>query len=458
MTDALGFVCFKAELELKTDLHIGDGSEAPLKRTRGPRGEGEPESTHLTIVRNAAKVPVIPGTALKGVLRASVAARHGEAEAGRLFGAIKAADESSDSSRSSGSAGHIGRITFYASRQCQQAKAPDLPESCQPSTAIATHVAIGRKYGVAEAQKLFNREIVPAGARFRLEGIVRGVNDVDRDLKIALAPLVAGIELGRGISKGNGRIELPNGGVDIKMTSLDVSGGEPKIRESDWCELRVPSVGVATPVKRADFSLHCPGPFLSHDPDRRVQGQDNVLFALRRDDSSPVLWPESLYGVLRERCAWLAASDNGSDGDRDSEERFTPLPADKDAKILGRTGRLFGVPGWRGLVRIESLRLANGRRLRSCDTDSSGGMAGISIDRFSGAVLDTGPFLADAWVGLSLTFTLILDRRGCCPYQKDIDLFRNLVDHIRCDGLLLGHGVNRGYGWFDPVSIGGNSS
>ena len=455
MTDALGFVCFKAELELETDLHIGDGSEAPLnlKRTRTPRSDrqGEPESTYMTIVRNAAQIPIIPGTALKGVLRASVAARHDESVAGRLFGAIKAADESSDSSGSSGSTGHIGRITFYASRQCQQGKIPDLPESCRPSTAIATHVAIGRKYGVAEEQKLFNREIVPAGARFRLEGVVRGVNDVKADLKIALAPLVAGIELGRGISKGNGRLKLANGRVDIKLRSLDVAGPEPEITESDWCELRIPCVGAAAPVKRVDFSLQCPGPFLSHDPDRRVQGQDNVLFALRRDNSRPVLWPESLYGVLRERCAWLAASDSVGDGCRDGEERFTPLSADKDAKTLGRTGRLFGVPGWRGLVRIESLRLASGRRLRNCDTDSSGGIAGISIDRFSGAVLDTGPFFTDAWVALSLTFTLTLNRRACCPYQEDIDLFRNLVDHVRCDGLLLGHGVNRGYGWFDPV-------
>ena len=146
---------------------------------------------------------------------------------------------------------------------------------------------------------------------------------------------------------------------------------------------------------------------------------------------------------------WLAATDGTKDGGRDDEERFDPLAAKDCPDVLGRTARLFGTPGWRGLVRIDGLSLSGGERRRNCDSDSSGGIPGIAVDRFSGAVLDTGPFFFDAWIGVTLQFTLILEQRGGFPTCEDRDLFAGLVDYVRCQGLLLGHGVNRGFGWFD---------
>ena len=439
MSDALGFVRFLAVLELETDLHIGDGGEVDQG--------GDVDRKMTTVVRDARGKPVIPGTTLKGVLRAAVTAGHGEGVANRLFGAIKTTANPS---------GHIGRITLYAARQCREGDASDLPESGLPSTAMATHVAIGRKHGVALAgeRMLFNREIVPTSARFRLEGVVaRGVQGAEADLKTALAPLVVGVVLGRGGAKGNGRVRLVDAKVETMTRRLDVSGPEPSVVESGWSALPLSSRSAGKSSNSVHFELHCPGSFLSRDPDRhrRVPGQDNVLFALRRNADRPVLWPESLYGVLRERCAWLAAIDRIGDGGMDGEQRFTPLPAGTCPSTLGRTGRLFGVPGWRGLVRIGMFDLSGGIRLRNSDEDSSGGMAGISIDRFSGAVLDTGPFFTDAWVGLTLKFALALESRGGFPLLEDRCLFDDLVKYIRAEGLLLGHGVNRGHGWFDPV-------
>ena len=439
MSNALGFVRFQAVLELETDLHIGDGGEVDQG--------GDVDRKMTTVVRDARGKPVIPGTTLKGVLRAAVTAGHGEGVANRLFGAIKTTANPS---------GHIGRITLYAAQQCREGDASDLPESGLPSTAMATHVAIGRKYGVALAgeRMLFNREIVPTGARFRLEGVVaRGVQGAVADLKTALAPLVVGVVMGRGGAKGNGRVRLVDAKVETMARRLDTSGPEPSIVESGWSALPLSSQSAGRMSKSVHFELRCPGSFLSHDPDRRVEGQSNVLFALRRSANRPVLWPESLYGVLRERCAWLAAIDRIGDGGKDDKQRFTPLPAGTCPSTLGRTGRLFGVPGWRGLVRIGAFDLSGGKskRLRNGDEDSSGGMAGISIDRFSGAVLDTGPFFTDAWVDLTLKFALALESRGGFPLPEDHCLFDDLVKYIRAEGLLLGHGANRGHGWFEPV-------
>ena len=441
MTGSLGFVRFTATLTLESDLHIGDGGEAEREV-----GEG----LMATVVRDAYGNPVIPGTALKGALRAAVRTSHREDKADELFGAIKASAESG------GSTGHIGKITLYAARQCAKGEAPDLPSSERASTALATHVALGRKYGVAEEHKLYSREIVPAGAKFRLEGIARDVDSAEQDLKTALGPLRPGIYLGRGSTKDNGRISLVSSGIEIVRRRLNVCEDKPKVVEST-AKLNIPDVEATKPIFCESFKLHCSGPFLSHDPARNshVEGQDNVLFALRRDRERPVLWPESLYGVLRDRCAWLAAIDATGDGSRDREERSAPLPA--HPACLGRTGRLFGVTGWRGLVRIEAFALSGGERLKTNDKDS-GGMAGIAIDRFSGAVLDTGPYFTDAWVGLTLQFSLNLDRRGDFPSKNDRDLFCALAKYIRVEGLLLGHGVNRGFGWFDPVETEENAS
>ena len=445
MSGALGFVRFEAVLQLETDLHIGNGDEVPRKE------EGEPFSM-ATVVRDACGKPVIPGTALKGVLRAAIRVACNEEEAGCLFGSIK---ESGNNTKSSG---QIGAVTLYAARQCKPGSAPDLPTSGKQDTAMATHVALGRKYGVAEPQKLFYREIVPAGAQFRLEGVARGspaaLGDIEKacdNIRKALKPLRTGVSLGRGTAKGNGRLKLVCKNVKIVTRSLDVSKQEAEIVNKK-AQLRIPKTTAPQSVRRVHFELSCPGPFLSHDPSRNVTNQDNVLFALRRNANQPILWPESLYGVLRERCAWLASTDSVGDGGCDDEQRFRPLPTDNPCQ-LARTGRLFGVPGWRSLVRIGALDLSGGCRRRTCDTDNEGGFAGITIDRFSGAVLDSGPFFSDAWVGLTLTFTLVLEARGKFPKQDDCTLFRRLVEYISIEGLLLGHGVSRGYGWFDPVKV-----
>ena len=110
---------------------------------------------------------------------------------------------------------------------------------------------------------------------------------------------------------------------------------------------------------------------------------------------------------------------------------------------LTRTERLFGVAGWRGLVRLGNVALSGGERMSRQGT-------GIALDRFSGAVLDGKLFFSDAWTGLTLTFTLGLDPdrpRG----EEDEVLLDVLVAEIQEEGLQLGHGTNRGFGWFDPL-------
>ena len=145
------------------------------------------------------------------------------------------------------------------------------------------------------------------------------------------------MSLGRGTAKGNGSLKLVGESAKIVTVSLDFGKQEAEIINkrsigaadlpqgevsnpeaeivNKKCQLRIPETAAHLQVRRVHFDLSCPGPFLSHDPSRNVVNQDNVLFALRRNSDQPVLWPESLYGVLRERCA-LASGHRRDQGRR----------------------------------------------------------------------------------------------------------------------------------------------
>ena len=410
---SLGFTRFWGMLMLDSDLHVGSGNN---------------DDNLATLVRDASDQIVIPGSTLKGAIRARLDKKTAEG----LFGTAK--DDGT---------GSASRIVFYAAVLDRK----NVDAGCLPphegGSAIATHVAIDRAHGGAEHQKLFRREIVPAGAKFHFDAVALGAPErAIEDIRTAMAPLVDGLALGHGVGKGNGRLRLDGVHVTTTRRWLDTSCTPPKI-ENEEKDLRLNTSAGEWAQKCVRFSFLCAGPYLSHDPDApESAGNRNIQFSLRRNESTPVLWPESLYGVLRRRCAWIARTDSI----RDCDERLRVLRDREDPTTLTRTERLFGVTGWRGLVRLGEVTLCGGKRR----SEHGDGMAGIALDRFSGAVLDGKLFFSDAWTGLTLTFTLGLDPDR--PVQKeDKALFDELVAEIRAEGLQLGHGTNRGFGWFDPV-------
>ena len=420
---SLGFTRFYGRFVLQTDLHIGDG---------------EASDNRATFVHDAAGRPVIPGSTLKGASRARLDA----ADADRLFGTAK--DDGT---------GAMGLVVFYAATlQVDTVEVDQLPRDRrkeqriddqateQDSVAVATHVAIDRAHGGAEAQKLYEREIVPAGAIFCFDGVaLSDAAAVACDIFTALGPFVEGLNLGHGVGKGNGRLSLDADSVYLIRRRLDTSNELPCVVDDLPQSLSIGRAASATTGQR--FKFRCPGPYFSHNPhEAGPSGRDNILFSLRRGADTAVLWPESLYGVLRKRCAWIARTDDVADGDcrfRVFEDREAP-------SALTRTERLFGVAGWRGLVCLRDVQLGGGKRMSTNGQE----IAGIALDRFSGAVLDGRLFFADAWTGLTLTFSLDLDYSRF-SHPEDAALFRKLVSEIRHDGLQLGHGTNRGFGWFD---------
>lgn len=87
----------------------------------------------------------------------------------------------------------------------------------------------------------------------------------------------------------------------------------------------------------------------------------------------------------------------------------------------------------------------------------------VKLDRFTGGPVDNALFTTGAFTGVRLKLELALTRRrsfeperGSPPARKpdfeptadDLDLFKLLCDDIEKNGLDLGSGSSKGFGWF----------
>ncbi|GJE68830.1 RAMP superfamily CRISPR-associated protein [Methylorubrum podarium] len=436
---SLAHVRFRFTLELLADLHIGTGAEQSLSalRPRAGRAASEGEAKEgprvALVARDHAGRPFLPPTALKGALRKAFRAE--AADVSGWFGEIKEGD-----------AGQMGRFAFYGGRAEPYRAGADLPLwSETEGTYLATGVAIDRDSSTADHRKLFTVEMVPAGSRFEVEGTWFGPRaEAERNLPILLSPFAAkgGLALGSGGRNGLGRARLDPCALEIAETRFDPAMGEV-VSDTRWTRLTV----CAPPQKAGHhvrLALHCPGPFASVDPQR---GSGNRIGALRRDAATPVLRPESIAGVLRARAAWLCAA-----GGSEPEDRFRKPSSWKTPAELQPVERLFGVSGFRGLLRIAALEPTS-------EPQPDNDLTSIALDRFTGAVLESTLFVHEAYVNVGFDLDLNLETRVVegvtYPLAADTALFKELLDDLDGDVLLLGHATNRGFGWFDVKRVKG---
>ena len=87
-------------------------------------------------------------------------------------------------------------------------------------------------------------------------------------------------------------------------------------------------------------------------------------------------------------------------------------------------------------------------------------ISSVRIDRFSGAPVDNALFTSAVFVGTRLRLTISASSRGKATLtSEDIGLAEMIIDDIKENGLVLGHGGNKGFGWFDveEVTLAGRS-
>lgn len=456
-------------LTVTEDLHIGSGEEKEIGGRRV-----------ATLFRNDRKIPVIPSTSLKGAVRSAgqYDSRDDAAFVRDVFG-------TTDASRDDRS-GAMGRLWFHTAALCpdsrELAKTQGLPgadrnstDSDRPGSFIRVRTAIDRQSGGPDEHKLFAAEWIPQQAGFRFSVLwhstgatTEGFSGVDQPtLARALAPLAVpgGCPLGKAGGRSGGRVELDLATLKITLHHLDPTTGEitetllDKAAHAGFVRaIRAAALSLQQrTVRRITLRLTGQSPFLSINADAPRRGDsDNTLASVRRGND-PALWGSSLLGALRDRAAWLAecfrARADGPPGivpaDRDAtapaDDRFlsrSSVGSVAEAQALSSVERLFGVPGWRGRIGIESLTCVD----PGAETVI---FPGVSIDRFTGGHRDGFLFNTEAVINPAFAVTLTVDARHLTAADNALitALLADLED-TSAEPLFLGHGASKGLGWF----------
>jgi len=472
----------EADLTLLSPLHVGTGEvETHDSITYQASGTKERKKPFVaTVMRDDGGWPVVPGASVKGVLRSL--AGDGP-DAFDLFGSPTGGEVRDPDRHGPERKLWRGRLTAYAMRYGPNndpaALTSDLPfadremKDGTPFGArglyVAARTAIKPGSGTADDKKLFYQEMVAPGAVFRLRLELR----LDRSGNAAAAEACLlrvlqtlrrddGVAFGKGQSLGQGRFKLAPATIEARRLVLDAGGKLADPDEAGTTETWREDVAGGTPgagAARHALKLTCDGPFLIDDPSVE-HADDSGLPRLNAQQhaSVPLLPGSTLAGALRARAGWLAKLRwNDETKRRDCRDKILAkgdeAAAAHDPRVvtepadLSPTERLFGVTGWRGLVRVVRITCEPGVGFEN--------ITSVKLDRFSMAPIDGALFTTRAAIDPVFEVVLEVEKRGGFPGADDQALFAKLLEDLRQEGIMLGHGTSRGYGWFGVTQASG---
>jgi CRISPR/Cas system CSM-associated protein Csm3 (group 7 of RAMP superfamily) len=437
------------ELAIVTALHVGSGDHEPdeaIPLNEADKRSGRNENTGSSRVQiDARGLPYIPGSSIKGALRA-LAESGGGKGAAALFGDPK--DEG---------AGTMGGLIVYGAMLKSVPKDSAKPlykeknKDRKTGLALAARTAIDPGRGTADRHKLFHAEELVPGAilRFRMTYLPPRNPDDDKQARIVLGGLLAtledeaGLALGRGTADGAGRVRLT--GRQTVIRRLDPLKG--CLVEDTAVPGFLPEEAIRPPGERFNIDLVCQGPFFVNDwsyERPKNSKTDPHLMALYETGSDlqegaglgkaasvPALPGASLMGALRARARWIAAIDSGGANDDQIGD---------DPRVIF----LFGSTNRRARLTLEQIECVESGR--------PGTPTSVKIDRFSGAPIEGALFSVKCVYDPQFKATLRLDpprERDGPHYEAAHQLLEKLGGNLTEHGLKLGHGSNRGFGWFD---------
>lgn len=429
-SDRLQHIDIQGELTTLSPLHIGSGEWLDRAR-KGRREDGVvqvEQSRVAKTVRDDAQQPYIPATSLKGAVR-----RHAKAFADELFGTI--------TDHGKGMNGNIGALQFRGARMTAPGFDVGAGET-RNGIFVHSRTRLDPGRGTADSTGLFSAEMIAPGStfEFRLRLSVTAKDAHFSELVGATIDLLAklaredGFELGRNTASGDGRIRLSN---SIEVTKYSVNTRTGALEQTG------PPTKQTLPqtarTKGVVLSCVADMPFLIVDSEyERPDGDTSAahLKALRRrskKDDIPLVTGSTIKGAMRARAAWL-----NQIGRLRAREGYDDHPAPimrgtSDLASLSALERLFGVTGSKGKLKL-SVRRASGKQ---AETTS------VKIDRFSGAPIENALFKTDA--DRDVCFELHL---SCVGGGAEETLFESLVNDLKTNGLMIGHGSSRGFGWF----------
>lgn len=449
------------------DIHVGSGHQIQRPDTE----EGE----IACCVRHAGGRTHVPGTSLKGALRASLKRNGRSALSEERLGTAMLHEASQ---------GRIGSIWIDGATAIDE-PGPSLqgldtqPDVCAEGVFIKGQTRIARARGAAERHLLYFSERVPSGTRFccRITGFCDDLARQSQKLIEDLAGIVAqlgeteGLPIGRGAARGHSSLLRESWRLEARRLTPFAELERDTEMEADLVKrfddgLRQYAPGVST-WKR--LRLTCDGPFISLGPPTEEldgEGQTRRVTTPLKRNREPVLWPSSLLGALRARAAWLAelarirnpqhclfAPGRPAEltmDDRSLEQALggrRSVQDRRDVERLSSVERLFGVPGWRGLVVVGDVVFRGPLRGWPC-------LQQVSIDRFSGGARQGPLFKTETALDPVFEVAYRLEEHQALT-DTDRQLFDQLIEDVApadrsaaVEPLYLGHGSSKGFGWF----------
>lgn len=411
-------VVYKVTFETLSELHVGSGEVKPRKAS----ANDEPQGELALFVEDVSGNAWIPGSTLKGAFFAN-----SEGQFKRLFGQPHKKDVLFAQ----------GELTFFGLKTSQS--------GLTKKDKVRTAVDVGT--GASAARKLFAQNYVFKGAKFIGDIVLQCTPD---RLDAAKAEVLTclnrfardeGIPIASGKADGLGRIRLK----EVKAT-------EQQLGTDGWSEVSPLSISLS---KDADenwgerFDLLCSGPYMVSGEvmeDGTGVKTHKVTHAERINDA-PRLFPTGVAGALRARALWLAELQAMQTG-RTLEDTVKLVNTSAGEKPLNVVQRLFGDEGYRASV---AMKVEQGSEVSHKATQHPAGpldpvlqlpkTVPVGEREAKGALHKRN---ADS--GVRLRLSLRMWRNAAA--QDEHDLLKLLKEDIKTNGLPLGLGTAKGFGWF----------
>lgn len=383
-------------LTAKTPLHVGDGEDAAIgSRQTAVAEELKPVrySTFATASDENGKGarPMIPGSTLKGVLRAWLKRRGlDDAATEALFGTEKRG----------------GKAEFHDAvllRMVEVGNAHGWWDATR-GTCLAPGVSLDAETGTAREHLLYYTEYAPPGTQFRVEVTAQNLEPSERDRLVALfrdgfSDADDAVTVGAETADGWGAMQWSQGECAV-IEHADVRAWLDK-GAAGRCEYRNIAVKPAKLEPRAvagelilEMELRFRGGVLVNDPSQfrkrnAATGEDGVGHAtVMGRDGRYFLPGSSVRGALRGQTQriWQTIA-HGRGGDRKTWAGASEAKRKQDLARLAAIERMFGATGWRSPIRI-------GDFAHVAETGRPEEQEFVAVDRFTGGSAEERKFKA----------------------------------------------------------------
>lgn len=408
----------------ETPLHIGDGGFL----------EGHKQDVER-IGRDFNGNPYIPGSSLRGFIRACAERLFAKDDVEDLFGYQKERERG----------GHAdalgGLLQVWDGEAIGEIK-----------TEIRHHVVINRRTRTAAEHLLFAEELICAGSQFSLTFVIDGVAATENHVALLLGVLKHihehGFRLGAGKADNLGKVRWNTTAVKT-LTEKAVSSwlAENAGKHLNNYLKNVKHIPTAKPITSTnrlllDIELHFEDLFLVQDPaiskGSKNASPDAASFeAKRRVDNVPYLPASAFLGALRGHAERIARTQEVSLRDVTKPGKLSSAISQYDP-----VDALFGGVGWCGPLRVEQDFVGNNNSPLSLQQM-------VAIDRFTGGSANSLLYNARGFLAPVLKGTLSIDVESfkrTSSGKVSLNLLRIVLRDLKNGLIPLGFGSSKGFG------------